>query len=328
MFLRLFRSTGAQVIVFIPFLGALLWMHSLLNIPHSQFLFDRVSMPLYKAVVGVLPPGTMQASGFTLLLVIILSFVLSRLNTRFMILNNRSYLPAIMFVMITASYPGLQRLNPVIFAAFFLLFALDRIFKSYHRDRIAYEIFEAAFYISLGSLFYPFLIFFVFIVWVGLTVLRPFRWREWVFSILGLALPLFFMGSYYYLTLGEPLQLFYDFKAVFEAKYSFADYHVLFIIFIGFVIVMMVLGSEFMLKELQGKKIFPRKMFTVLLWLFINIMAVYVAVPQASGELLILASIPASFLLAHYLVFMESELWGNIFISVMLLLIVLIQIFY
>jgi hypothetical protein len=326
MLLRFFRSIGSQMIIFIPFLGLLLWLHSLIHIPQAVFLFDKVPMPLYKFISDLLPPSSIFASILTLTLVVIQGFWLVRLNSRFMIINNRTYLPALLFVIITASFPGLQRLNPAIFSGFFLLLAIEKMFESYHNNKPAHEYFIAAFYISLGAVFYPYLIFFMFIVWTGLVVLRPFHWREWVYSFFGFATPFFFLFCFYYLVHNDPYRVYNDFKTVFQIRYSFAGYSPMIIIFLVYILFFILMASQFMIKTFVGKKILPRKAYVMFLWLFINSLAVYVLIPQASVELIFIAAIPISYLLAHYLAFMKAEFWGNIFLLLLLILIVLVQV--
>jgi hypothetical protein len=265
------------------------------------------------------------ATLFTYALVVIQGFLLIRLNTRFIFINNRSHLPALFFILLTAAIPDLQRLNPVIFSGFFLLLALEKIFESYGNSKLAYDFFLATFYLSVGSLFYPFLIFFMITVWISLAVLRPFNWREWMFSILGFLLPVFFIFSFYYLWHDQPLRIITDVKAVFAFNYQPSDYPAPIIGFLVFVLILIVLASQFMLRHFQSMKIFPRKAFTIFLWLFFNVVLVFLAVSKASSELLFLGAIPVAYLLAHYFTQIKSTFWGNLFIILLLFFLLIIQ---
>jgi hypothetical protein len=326
MFLRFFRSTGAQIIIAIPFFGLLLWLRPILKAPDVTFLFDNHPMPLYKFVTDMIPYTSFYGTILTYILVIMQGFLLVRLNTRFIFINNRSYLPAFFFIFISACIPDLQRLNPVIFSGFFLLLALEKIFESYKAEKIAYEFFLAAFFVSIGSLFYPFLLFFLFTLWIGLGILRPFNWREWVFTILGFLIPQFFIFSFYYLVHNDPVRLFHDYTGIFEASYKFHEYNLPILTFMGYMAIISLLASQFMVRSFQSKKILPRKGFIVFLWLFINCVAVFIFIRQASVELIFIASIPLSYLLAHFFALMKSTFWGNAFLLVMILILVWIQV--
>jgi hypothetical protein len=326
MLLRFFRSSGTQMIIFIPFLGVMLWLHSILNTPHVLFLFDSSPMPLYKFITDFLPATSAVAASITLVLVILQGFWLVRLNTRFIFINNRNYLPALFFILLCTSIPDLQRLNPVLLSGFFLLLAIEKVFESYRNNKLAYEYFVAAFYISIGSLFYPYVIFFVFFIWAALAVLKSFNWREWAFTIIGFLLPLFFTFSFYYLVHNDTLRLYHDFKASFSSNFHFTNHQMPVIAFFGFMALMVLVGSQFMIRTYAVMKILPRKAFTVIFWLFLNSIAVYLLVRSASVEMIFLVAIPLSYLFSNYFTFLKSTRWGNILLLIFLILIIWIQI--
>jgi Family of unknown function (DUF6427) len=324
--LRFFRSSGTQMIIFVPFLGVMLWLHSILKTPHVLFLFDRSPMPLYKFITGFLPATSAVATAITLALVVLQGLWLVRLNTRFIFINNRNYLPALLFILLCTSIPDLQRLNPVLLSGFFLLLAIEKVFESYRNNKLSYEYFVAAFYISIGYLFYPYLIFFIFFIWAALAVLKPFNWREWAFTIIGFLVPVFFTFSFYYLVYNDPLRIYLDFKAAFSSNYHFSDYHISGIAFFGFMVLLVLVASQFMIRTYTGMKILPRKAFTVIFWLFVNSIAVYLLVSQASVEMIFLVAIPLSYLFSNYFTFMKSRVWGNIILLLLLILIIWIQV--
>lgn len=324
MLLRFFRSTSAPVILFIPLLGLLLWLPSLLSAPESVFFFDKAQMPLYKFVTDIIPERSFIATLLTYVLVVIQGFLLVRLNTRFIFINNRTYLPVLFFILLTASVPELQRLNPVIFSGFFLVLALEKIFDSYGSGGLAYDYFVAAFYLSIGALFYPFLIFFMLTIWISLGLLRPFKWREWVFTLVGFLLPVFFVSCFYYLLHDQPFRLINDVERVFSFPYHSPEYSLPVLIFFVCIAFLIFLASQFMIRVYPNKKIFSRKAYTVFLWLFINAIVVFLVISKASIELIFLGAIPVSFLLSHYFAFVKSAFWGNIFlISVFVILLVI-----
>jgi hypothetical protein len=322
MLLRFFRSTGTQMIIFISLLGIIFWLHPILHIPQVSYFFDSQPMPLYQWVTIIIPAQSFAGSLLTLSLVIIQGFLLVRLNTRFIFINNRTYLPSIFFVMLTASVVSVQRLNPVIFSGFFLLLAFERLFESFRRERLAYEIFSAAFLISVGTLFYPFLIFFMIVVWISLSILRAFNWREWLFTILGFGTPVFLVSGYYYLVHNDGHLVVDMFTNSFTVKHTATTYGLPLISFFVYLLILLIFSSQFMLKSYQSKKILQRKAFTLFFWLFFNVLGLYIFIQQASVELIYLLALPLSFLFAHYFALMRSSFWGSIFLLILLLLIV------
>ena len=178
---------------------------------------------------------------------------------------------------------------------------------------------------SIGTFFYPFLIFFMPTIWISLALLRPFKWREWLFTFIGVALPVFFVFSFYYLIYDQPFRLLNDIKAVFEFNYHSPEYAPPVLVFLVFVMFLIILASQFMIRVYPNKKIFSRKAYSVFLWLFINAIAIFLIVSKASVELIFLSAIPVSFLLSHYFAFVKSVFWGNIFLVALLVLLLIIQ---
>ena len=75
----------------------------------------------------------------------------------------------------------------------------SKILSLYKSNNPLPPIFDAGLLnIALASLFYfPALVFMLFLL-LGLFVLRPFKWREWVVSFMGLVAPYFLISLYYF----------------------------------------------------------------------------------------------------------------------------------
>lgn len=326
MLLRFFRSIGARMLFFIPLLGIVFWLHSFMKAPETQHQFDVYPMPLYQFVISLLPVYSIAGNILALTLVILQSFLLVRLNTRFILINNRTYLPAIFFVILTACIPDIQRLNPALFAGIFLLLSIEKILESFHRNMLAHEIFIASIFIGLGSLFYPFMPLMMLSIWIALAIIRPFNWREWVFTILGFSTPMFFMFSYYYLSNADALKLFNSFESAYEHQFNLKQPSTTSLIFMCFTLLLLLISSQYMIRAYQTMKILPRKAFNIFLWIFLNSIIIYFIVPQATLELIFLSAIPVSYLLSHYFARIRSAFWGNVFILILLILIGFIQV--
>lgn len=315
------------MVIFIPLLAVLLWLRPMIHTPGHSYFFDVQTMPLYQCVLDVLPGHSLAGSFITLLFLVIQGFLLVRLNTKFIFINNRSYFPAFFFVILTSSVYDIQTLNPVVFSNFFLLLAFEKLFDSMRHERqLAYELFSVSFFISIGVLFYPFTVFLMVVIWIGLAILRPFNWREWIFTLLGLVTPFFLIDSYsYFLFNKTPI-------ALNSLIHSFTMHHetikfqpALITLFLYFAF-LGIISSIFIINSFQGKKIVQRNAYVLFLWLFLNIMAIYFFIPQASVELIYFLAIPLSYLLANYFVFIRSKFWGNIFLILLLALVLLNQI--
>ncbi|HEX3008471.1 MAG TPA: hypothetical protein VHO90_12745 [Bacteroidales bacterium] len=317
MLLRLFRSNGAPIIVLIPIFGLLLWLAPLLNASRIPLLSDQLTLPLYSSAFGFLFDVELVQKLFSFVLVMAIAFLLVRLNTRFIIINNRTYFPAIVYILLVSGVPDIQRLHPVLISTFVILFVIEKILDSYRYESLFYGFFTAAFMLGVGSLIYPFLIYFLITLWAGVILLRKFNWREWLFTFMGFSLPFLFAFSYYYVFFDDPLYLFEQFSVFYEKSFDFKGFSVPVYVFAGIVAFMTLLSSQFLMQAYSARKIISRRAYSLLLWLFLNTVAVFFVVDQASVELTFIAAIPLSFLLSNYWVFMKATFWGNLFLMIL-----------
>ncbi|HYX07670.1 MAG TPA: DUF6427 family protein [Bacteroidales bacterium] len=328
MILRLYKSKQPATIVLIIITGMLAWIRPFFNAGIQRgFPFDSDPMPLYHLLTMVLWHNHYFRVLFAFIFVILTGFLLVRLNTRYIIITERTNLPALFYILLSSSIVGLNRLNPVIFGALFLLLAIDRILESYKQEGLSYRYFEAALLLGVGSLFYANLIFFVFILWVALIMLRPFYWREWVFTILGVIIPYLFLFSFFYLndvSFSESLQRVTTNILPDHTAFSFKKPYTIFLIYLFFLIVVV---SEYMVRHFPTKKIQARKTFMLFFWLFLSTPAIYLLVPSTSIELIYILAIPLSFVLSHYFVFAKSKWLPEALFIILLILIIVNNIY-
>jgi uncharacterized membrane protein YuzA (DUF378 family) len=243
-------------------------------------------------------------------------------------MNERTFLPALIYILLSGLFPQYQLLNPAIFAAFFLMLAIRRIMETYRVPGTAYNFFDAGILIGIGSLFYASLIWFGLLIIIGIALLRTWNIKEIAISVVGLATPYILTFGVYYV-LGKDLNrllslLEYNLFSK-TAIYAVTRLTAVALILIGLATLV---AFIYLLKSMNTKKIKSRKTFSLLLWAFFISMAIYIILPSVSVEIVWLTGIPASYVLAHYFVFVKKKLVPEIFFSVLFILIVLIQIWY
>ena len=79
---------------------------------------------------------------------------------------------------------------------------------------------------------------------------------------------------------------------------------------------------------LNNKKIKSRKTFSLLIWIFLISVAVYILIPSVSVEIVWITAIPVSYFLTHYFVFIRKKLVPEILFSVFVIFVIIIQIWY
>ena len=312
MFLKLFKGGQPALLFFIPVIAVLIWLKYLIIPQPVSMAFEPNPMPFYRWISELLENQVCLGKLITLVLNIFIALWLSRLNTKFILLKQRTYLPAILYLLVVGSYLPLQQLNPVVFASILLVIGIEMMFDAYKKEGLSLEFFMTAFLISLASLFYARSVFLILVVWTGLSLLRAIYWREWAFTILGFITPYVFLFSWYYLSgqnLSENWEMIrYNFVHDRDTAYLNTSY----IIFYAYLLLVIILASRKMLGAYQGLKIYIRKFFRLNFWIFAFIMAAFLLIYSRAIEMIYFVAIPVSYILSWYFFNIRSKLAGEI----------------
>lgn len=328
MLLKVFRGTTPRVIVLIILMLGALWIRAFFDpqLPGNA-VYETSPMPLYmilKFLLGVHPlPGVI----FSFLVLSLMLFLLINFNTTVFFINERTFFPAVIYLLFNALFPENQVLNPVLPASLFLMLALIRIMDAYRKPGIAYNFFDAAIMISIGSLFYANLLWFGLLVIIGISLLRTGSIKEIAISVLGLATPYIVAVGLFYVSGMDLLKFFANIKSNLFGETTGFTFGRLTIIVLIYSALMLLISLGFLMMQLSSKKIKSRKTFYLLLWGFVISVALYFALPSVSAEMIWITAIPASYFLVHYFVFARKKVLPEIAFTGFLLLVVLIQVF-
>ena len=239
MLLRLLKGTGPGVIFLIIVTLVAVWLSAFLKLHgHFSLYFDLNPMPLYGILSSLIGTNPLPGIIFSLALVSVMAFLIVNLNTTLFFINQRTFLPALIYILISGLFPQYQLLNPAIISAMFLMLAIRRIMEAYRVQGTAYSFFDAGILIGTGSLFYANLIWFGILIIIGIALLRTGNIKEIVISVIGLVTPYILTFGIYYL-LGKDLK---DLLSLLEynlfgeqTDYVFIRLMVVAIIYIGFI---------------------------------------------------------------------------------------------
>ncbi len=310
MLLRIFKSIQPSIIFLIIIIAVGIWLNTFLNPGTSNFFFNKHPMPLYGVLTNFVSPVSIWGTLITMTIWIIHGFLLVRLNTKFLFINGRTYLPAAIFILSGCFIADLQSLNPVIISSIFLLIAIERLIDSYRNTNISFSSFDAGLLIGTGTLFYLNLGFFLLLVWISLLILRPVNWREWVVPILGFCTPVLFTAAIYYLLNGD-LSLFIGIiqDNMIPFKYDISQFHYYFLSYLALIVAF---ASFQIIRDIITKKIRSRKIFKIFWWVFSISAIVFFFVPWASFEMIIFGFVPISFLLTNYFINIRVKWFGEL----------------
>ena len=326
MILRFFKGTVPIVVMTIAIILIAVWFSIFFSdsIIQSNVSYNK-PMPLFGLLEHFLGSRALISNLVAVVICAALAFLITNLNTSHSFLNERSFVPALIFILITALLPQYQALNPALLASIFILFAFKRILDSYRKKGVAYSFFDAGILIGIGSLFYANLIWFGTFIFIGIIIFRSINIEEIIVSIFGLITPYLIMFGIYYLldcNLNELFLLIYNNLFYEAANFDFSKLTIVALVYIS-LIVAFSLGQILML---QNAKIKSRKTFSLLIWMFFIALGVYFFVPSVSCEIIWILGIPLSYFIAHYFIFSNSKILPEILLGFLFLIVLLIQI--
>lgn len=329
MLLKIFKGTNPGVIFLITVTFIAIWISAYIRPSDiSASKFDSDAMPLYELLKRVAGGTNHPGVIISFLLVVIISFLLVNFNTTSFFINERTYLPALIYILAGGFFPECQSLNPALPAALFLMLAIIRIMDGYRKQGVANNFFDAGILISTGSLFYANLIWFGVLIIIGIVFIRTLNLSSIMISLLGLLTPYLITFGVYYVA-GKDIRalltlirvnLFLRTEGYFFSRLTIVS------LILGSIIVIISLTYLFTL--LNTKKIKSRKTFSLLIWTFLISVAIFFIMPSVSVESVWITAIPVSYFLTHYFIFIKKRWLPEIFLSVMFLLILAIQITY
>jgi hypothetical protein len=298
MFISTFKNNQPLSIILLSIMMIVLWIPAFQNtspIPYNN------TMPLYEFYARGANNLPYIHNIIALVLVVSESILLNYILNKFEIMAKKTAMPAIFYCLLMSCCKPLTHFYPSLFTNFFILLALFKIGLSYRIDEAFSSIFDASFYIAIASLFYfPSIIIYP-LIWVTLIVIRPFIWREWLISLLGLLLPYVFVVVYYFWT-DKVNFLLYD-KIFFPSSDSLltlSNQRDTFLAVASFLLLLLILSVVHLLKGWPVNTILSRNFLVVLLWLLGLSILSYSMAPVFNITYLAIAAIPLAVFIANF----------------------------
>ncbi|MDH6353762.1 hypothetical protein M2132_000079 [Dysgonomonas sp. PH5-45] len=129
-----------------------------------------------------------------------ISFFLLHINTKHALIRTRTSLPFAFSILLLSSDSAFALFTPQYLAIFFFLLTLDKLLDAYQNPISARHSLYMGFYLALGSLFTPDVLMFLPLFWVGLLLMRSFRFKAILSSLLGIGLVYWIVIFYFVYT--------------------------------------------------------------------------------------------------------------------------------
>jgi hypothetical protein len=322
MLVGFIKHNRAVSIVLLPVTLICLWAYGFI---HPVVPLSEHAAPLYKLLIAGIARYPFLLTLISFLLIFCEAILIYHIVEKNEITETKSYLSAIVYIVLMSLQPEMLSLHPIVIANLFMLLALHKLMQTYRKETAYSEAFDSGFFISLAALFYIPSLIFIFILWIGLLIIRPFIWREWVISFIGILLPWVFLVFYYfwndkldslqydaiYYTLITPRKSFNS------LAFSFSEYLQIVLLFIA-----AFFSTGRFLTDLNKSTVQSRSNLLLLLYFFIlAFISIFIAPSYAISYLSFLA-IPFSVFFSNFLLFAKKE-W----IAEILFLLLIISVF-
>lgn len=321
MLLRVFRENQAFTLLLLLLLSALLWIFTGFKTnlqPNVSLLYNHSAFSFLPGLRNINTSPAL-AVFFNIFLVLLIGYYLSRLTQRHQLMPSRSFIPMVLFFVFSvpwfATYTGFSY---ALVCLLVLLFVVDILFFSAESKTLSFSFFNAALLLSLVSLVYFNIFFYLLFVVFLFFRLRGAFWRELVFILLGAAIPYFFLFGILYLTdnsISEYMSSIWnlwEFKNVMETS-TFLWVNIAFAVLLFFI------SSWHAMNQYVKMKIITRKFSVSFLVLFIISLIFALLLPDLNRESLFFLAAPLSFLFGYYFTTCRLNILNQLFFLLFLI---------
>ncbi len=328
MILNKLQENKALIILLIPIIAILLWTKTFFETPliteisleNSSFFFKKIIVFLKKIFL-------FQFTNYiALILLIYQSFLIKKFNTDYQFIKTQTFLPSLIFILLSSSYIETQNFNEVLIGNIFFIYGIIQLFKTSKKYLILKSPFLANLYLGIASLFSPVFLFFIPLFFIGLILLRPFNWREWIINFLGL----FIIYSFFFkiFLLNDNVIAFYqhfDILKNISFQLKLNEISILSIMFYMYILIILFLALLQLMSNFAKFKINERKYF--LIFLISIIFSIFIFLhTNIFLYILPIIAIFSSYIIGNYFVSIQKTWLGNLMFSIVLLFLIFIQI--
>ncbi len=326
MILHTLKSNRQINLLIVPAVAVLFWLKDLIYPFSYQFYPGENSNILFAPINSLTNNLDFVRVFISLLLIIIIAALVQAIHDRYMFIRVRTKLPSILFVIIVSGFTDLHTLHPVFPATIFLLFAIYSLFNTFEKTKPYSNVFNAGFFIGVGTLFYLNLIVILPAFFIGISILtRESSWRKYLILLIGIFVPVFFAFSYAVITEQIPEMLTTITQNIVTSVNHFRSNTPLHV-FLSILILLTLTGSVKIMQQYDSKKVSTRKYFAIFLSIFVLALASFTFIPVTSQEMLVIIAIPITYLISNLFVFMKRRFWSEFLFLLLLGIVVFMQV--
>ena len=271
-------------------------------------LFLIVRMGYYNGGInGIELIKELSLYGITLLSIFVLSFFVNKNN-----LTKQNSFKILCFSLFLACMPETIQHGNIIIANVFILFAIRRIISLRSNLNIKKKLFDAAFWITLASLFYFWTILFLILVFAALIFYSIGQVNNWIIPFTGILTVVLIVVSYHIITENTFGDIFNYMDGM---SFEFSSYNKLSLIISITIILSLTLWAMFFyIKKLQDKSRTYRPSFILILVALIIGITIVVIAPNKNGSEFIFMFAPLAIIMTNYIESIKDTWFAEVFV--------------
>jgi hypothetical protein len=314
--LQLFRTNQ----IFASILGfsfVFIWHSSIyFNVPEWEPSQSGIFMQEINFYVG---HSSIAARLIVLLLLAIQYGLAINLLNSYRLADYTTVFPGIFLILFSCFSPYFLFLSSIHFVNTFFIIILFILFSTYNQPKIADSLFNSGLIAGISFLFFPPTFYILPIIFIGLSILRSYSFKERMSVLLGFIIPSFWAGLYYFWQDKFDLFYKYQFTNLFGyPQFSIQNLSYVTILMYGIFIVLsffLILSYD---KIGYRRIIQSRKRINLIYWSLGIITLVLFFLPQQGQEVYLLLSLPLSLLTSLGFITMKPKL-ADIFYFILIL---------
>ncbi|WP_430811850.1 MULTISPECIES: hypothetical protein [unclassified Carboxylicivirga] len=316
MLFRALNRNDIVALVLLPLLLIAFWANTLLFDVSPSFPNDHNPMPLWGLLINTLKSKHLLTSLISMLIALLMMFGVNRIVNRHNLFNGQTNLPGFVYLLLVSAYLMAQKLHPVWFFTPLLMLGIERLFAASGQRKPMKWCFEAALWLSTGSLFYAKGIYFIAFLWTVMFIMRLMTMRTFLASLLGLILPYLFAFAYYFWN-DQSAQFLSDIFENFISPIAFFEHSIYSQIYNGIIIALVFISIISVVRILPALKIINRKHFRVFIWLVVLSVAAAIT-PYYSLEVMPIWAIGTAIIVGRFFTLVQRRTLQEIFIYMLM----------
>ncbi|MFN3446302.1 MAG: hypothetical protein ACK44D_11220 [Bacteroidia bacterium] len=198
--LNLFRQNSLLAGIMLFVLTVLLRLPAFTIMPKYEFIQNAPFARLTFGFIAALPNAYLWSFIIATALVFLQAMFINYIVYSQSVLYKNTFMPGLFFILLNSFFIQQTELTPQLISNTFVLLLLQRLCYLYESKNPLLVVLDTGLYLGVGILFnYDLLLFLPFIL-ISVIIFTSFNLRYLIVSVLGICIPLYFTGIYFYVT--------------------------------------------------------------------------------------------------------------------------------